>query len=69
MHSNLVIAETIKPTSKQSTCMIDCDGNFDSNFNNNMEFIDVDLPCNKLSVQLLANDSATQIKKKCAVES
>lgn len=34
-----------------------------SNSNDDTEFVNVDLPCNKLSVQLLANKSATRTKK------
>lgn len=33
-----------------------------------MEFVDVDLFCNKLNVQLLANNTITYIKKKCVFE-
>ncbi len=44
--------------------MIDYNGNFNSNYDNNIEFVDLDLPCNKLSVRLQANDSITRTKKK-----
>lgn len=33
-----------------------------------MEFVNVDLPCNKLSLQLLANDFVTCIKKRQIIE-
>ena len=44
--------------------MIDYNGNFNSDYDNDIEFVDLDLPCNKLSVRLLANDSITRTKKK-----
>ena len=58
----------MRSTLKQSTCIIDYNGNYDSNFDNNVEFVDIDLPCNKLSVQLLANDSITRTKKRRILE-
>ena len=39
-------------------------GNSDFDFDDNAEFIDVDLPCNKLSIRLLANHSIVCIKKR-----
>lgn len=33
-----------------------------------MEFVDIDLPCNKFSLRLLANDSITYIKKRRIVK-
>ena len=63
-HSNLITAEAMKSTLKQFTHMIDYNGNSDSDSNNNVEFADIDLPCNKLSVQLLGNDFITRIKKR-----
>ncbi len=67
-HSNSVTAEVMRPTLKRSTRMIDYNGdsNFDSD--NEVEFVDIDLPCNKLSVRLLANDSITCTKKRCILE-
>lgn len=43
--------------------MVDYNGNSDSDLNNNMEFIDVNQPCNKLIVWLLPNDFIIFIKK------
>lgn len=54
----------MKSTSKQSICVINYNGDFNSDFDNNMEFIDINLLSNKLSVKLIANDSITHIKKK-----
>lgn len=48
--------------------MLTYNSTFDSNSNNNVEFININLPCNKLSIQLLANDSMTYTKKKYVVE-
>ena len=42
--------KTIRSIFKQSTRMIDYNGDFDSNFDNNMEFVNINLSCNKLSV-------------------
>lgn len=44
--------------------MINYNGNSDSDLHNNIKFVDIDLPCNKRSIQLLANDSITCIKKR-----
>lgn len=63
MHSNLVIAKAIRQPFKQSTYVIKYNYNFDSNFDDNAKFIDVNLLYNKLSIQLLANDSITYTKK------
>lgn len=63
-HSNSVTAQAMRFT-KQSTRVVD--NNRDSDSNNNdedIEFINVDLPCNMFSVQLLANDSIIRINKK-----
>ena len=38
--------------------------NSNSDSDDDAEFVDVDLPCNKLSVQLLANNSATRTNKR-----
>ena len=40
----------MRSTFKQSTCMIDYNGNSDSDSDNNVEFVDINLTCNKLSV-------------------
>ena len=40
------------------------DSHHNSDSDDDAEFVDVDLPCNKLSVQLLANNSATRTKKR-----
>ena len=44
--------------------MIDYNGNSNFDSDNIVEFINIDLPCNELSIQLLANDSITHIKKR-----
>ncbi len=45
--------------------MVEYNGDSDSDDDNeNIEFIDIDLPYNKLSLQLLANDSITHTKKR-----
>lgn len=56
--------KVIRPTLKQFTCVTEYNGNSDSNFNDNVEFIDVDITCNKLNIRLLDNDSITCIKKR-----
>ena len=48
--------------------MIDHNGDSDSDSDNNVEFVDINFPCNKLSVQLLANDSITRTKKRHVVK-
>ena len=66
--SNPVIAETMKPVSQNLNCdqryketrndfkrVIYYNKNSDSDIE--VEFIDIYLPCNKLSLQLLANDT------------
>ena len=58
----------MRSTFKQSTRIIDYNGNSNSNFNNNVKFIDINLPCNKLSIQLLVNDSITRTKKRGVFE-
>lgn len=37
--------------------------NDNSDFDKNEEFMDLDLPCNKIKIQLLANNSTTCSKK------
>lgn len=44
--------------------MINYNGNFNSDLDNNIGFGDIDLSCNKLSILLLSNNSITNIKKK-----
>ena len=58
----------MRSTLKQFTCVIDYNGDFDSDSNNNVEFVNIDLLCNKLSVQLLANNSITHTKKRYVFE-
>lgn len=67
MHSNLVKIKALRPPSKQSTRMIEYNSNSDSGFDNSIEFINVNLPYNNVSIQLLANDSITHTKKKRVV--
>lgn len=43
--------------------MINYNGNSNPDFDNNIEFVDIDLSCNKLSIQLLTNNLITCIKK------
>ena len=63
-HSNSVTAQAMR-FAKQSTRVIDYNTDFDSNNDDeDIEFINVDLPCNKFSVQLLANDSIICINKR-----
>ena len=65
--SHSVIAKTIRPSSKQSPRVVEYNGDSDSDEEEDVEFVDVDLPCNKLSVQLLANNSTTRSKKRRVV--
>ena len=58
----------MRPTPKRSIRVIHYNGNFNSDSNNDLEFVDVDPPCNKLSVWLLANDSINRMKNKHIVE-
>ena len=62
--SHSIIAETRKPTPKYSPYVVEYNGNSDSDNKGDVKFVDIDLPCNKLSVQLLANDSNTHSKKR-----
>lgn len=48
--------------------MVEYNGDSDSDEEENVEFVDADLPCDKLSVQLLANGFATCIKKRRVLE-
>lgn len=66
--SHSVIAETIKPTLKFSSRVVKYNGDSDSDEEENVECVDVDLPCDKLSVQLLANGFATRTKKRRVLE-
>ena len=64
-HSNFVIAEPMRSRIKRLTRVIEYNGDLESDNNNeDIGFADVNLPCNKLSLQLLANDSITRIKKR-----
>ena len=54
----------MKSTLKDSIYVIDNNSNSDSNFNNNIKLININLSCNKLSVQLLVNNSITNSKKR-----
>ena len=73
--SNSVIAETMRPVSQHPSCGQRYEAtrndfkrvihyNDDSDSDEEVEFIDVHLPCNKLSLQLLANDTTTRPKKR-----
>ena len=73
--SNSVIAETMRPVSQHPSCGQRYEAtrndfkrvihyNDDSDSDKEVEFIDVYLPCNKLSLQLLANDVTTRSKKR-----
>ena len=48
--------------------MIDYNGNSDSDFDNNKEFIDIDLLCIKLTIQLLTYDYIACTKKRLVFE-
>lgn len=50
MHINLVIAEPIRSNPKQYICVIEFNSSFDLNFNNNIKFNNINLPCNKLNI-------------------
>lgn len=64
----MITAKAKKLTLKQSIYIIDYNGNSDSNFDNNLEFVDINLFYNKLSIHLLANDLITCIKKRHVLE-
>ena len=67
--SNFVTAEPMRPRTKRSTRVVEYNGDSDSDGDDeDAEFVDVDLPCNKLSLQLLANDSITRTKKRRVIE-
>ena len=67
-YSNFITAEAMRSTLKQLTRVIAYNGDSDFDSDNNVEFVNIDLPCNKLSVRLLANDSISRIKKKRVLE-
>ena len=48
--------------------MIEYNGNSNSNFDHNVEFIDIDLFCNKLNIQVLPHDFIPCIKKRRKLE-
>lgn len=48
--------------------VINYNGNFNSDSNNNAQFINIDLSCNKLNIQLLVNHTITCIKKRHVLE-
>ena len=52
----------MRPIFKQFICIIDYYSNSDSN--NDVEIVDINLFCNKLSIQLLANNPIIHTKKK-----
>lgn len=54
----------MRPIPKQPTQVINYNSNSNSDSNNNAEFVDIDLPCNNLSLRLLANDIITCTKKR-----
>lgn len=58
------MTKAMRPTLRQSTCIIQYNGISYSDLENNVEFVDVDLSCNKLNLWLLANDFITCTKKK-----
>lgn len=62
------MVEGIRPTQKQPTCIIQYNSNFDSVLDNSIEFIDIDLSRNNLSLWLLANMSIIRTKKRHIVE-
>ena len=63
--SHFVTAEPVRSSIKRSTWVVEYNGDSESDNNNeDVEFIDINLPYNKLSLQLLANNSITRTKKK-----
>lgn len=68
MHSDWVIAEAMRQNAKQSTRMINYNGISNSNSDNDKEFVDINLVCNKLNVRLLANDYIIRIMKRLIFE-
>lgn len=59
----------MRSTHKQFTQVVEYNGELDSDDNDeDVEFINVDLPCNKLSIQLLVNDSITRTKRRQTIE-
>ena len=64
-HSNFVIAEPMSSRIKQSTRVVEYNEDSESdNDDEDVEFVNVNLPYNKLSLQLLANDSINRTKKR-----
>lgn len=64
-YSTSVTEKAIRSAFKQLIQVIDNNSNFNSNFDNNAKFVNVNLSCNKLSISLLANNTIFYIKKKC----
>ncbi len=63
--SNFVTAEPMRPSTKRSIRVVEYNGDSDlDDDDEDIEFINIDLPCNKLSLQLLANNSITRTKKR-----
>ncbi len=58
----------MRPTPKWSTCVINHKSDSNSDSDNDVEFVDIDLPCNRLTVRPLANDSIICTKKKRVLE-
>lgn len=59
----------MRPINKQSSCLIKYNRNSNSDNDNNddVEFINSNLPCNKLSGKLLANYFIIHTKKWCVI--
>lgn len=55
----------MRPTLRQFTYMIDHNGNFNSDSIDIIEFIDIDLPHNKVSIRLLTKTPLSYKKKTC----
>lgn len=53
----------MSPTFNEFTYVINYNSNFNSDSNKNMEFININLLYNKISIQLFVNSSITFIKK------
>lgn len=58
----------MRPNLKQSTRIINYNSNSNSDSDNDVEFVNIDLRCNKLSILLLTNFSIIYSKKKRIVE-
>lgn len=63
-HSNSVIAGAVRPTLKQRIYFVEYNSDYNSNSDENAEFINVVQLCKKLSIHLLANASITCTKKR-----